>query len=528
MLETVTADKAIVTSPHFEASQAGMDVLKRGGNASEAAVAVASCLAVVYPHMTGIGGDSFWLLRKADGKVIAINACGRSGANVSPDLYRNAGMSSIPWRGGLAANTVAGTISGWDAVLSLLPSKLDLQDILRSAIGFAENGVEILAGFEGIACQKDNELKDVIGFSDVFRPSDRSLIAGDILKQPALGKTLKSLVEHGLNSFYEGELAISIASDLAQAGSPLTLKDLNAHKVHVLDPLHAKISHANLYNAPAPTQGLSSLVILSLFDQMKVSIADGFEHIHAIVEATKQAFALARRVYLGDPEYMTLSAQDILNDKEKLKSLSDEIDGQRAADFNLITEAGDTTWFGVIDSDGNTVSAIQSIYHEFGSGVVLPNTGITWQNRGASFSLDASSWNYLQPNRLPFHTLNPAIAELDDGRVMAYGTMGGEGQPQTQAAIFTRYAQFGQDLQSAINAPRWLFGKTWGQESSSLKVEGRFDSSLIEDLQRAGHDIEVLDDFSQFMGHAGALVRHADGKLEGATDPRSDGGVAAW
>lgn len=528
MLETVTADKAIVTSPHFEASRAGLEVLKKGGNASEAAVAVAACLAVVYPHMTGIGGDSFWLLRNANGKVTAVNACGRSGSNVSADLYRDAGYDAIPWRGGMAANTVAGTISGWDAVLKLLPSELELEDVLSAAIGFAEKGVEVLSGFEATARQKDSELKDVIGFGDVFRPSDRSLIAGDILKQPALGETLKSLAKNGLLSFYKGELAKSIASDLAQAGSPLTLEDLNAHRVHVLDPLRAKISHANLYNAPPPTQGLSSLVILSLFDQMTVFEADGFDHIHSLVEATKQAFALARRVDLGDPEFMKTAAQDILDDDEKLKSLASKIDSQQAADFNLMTDAGDTTWFSVMDSDGNTVSAIQSIYHEFGSGVVLPESGITWQNRGASFSLDESSWNCLKPNRLPFHTLNPAIAELDDGRVMAYGTMGGEGQPQTQAAVFTRYAKFDQDLQNAINAPRWLFGKTWGEESSSLKLEGRFDPSLINSLKSAGHDVEVLEDFSQSMGHAGALVRHPDGRLEGATDPRSDGEVAAW
>jgi gamma-glutamyltranspeptidase/glutathione hydrolase len=182
---------------------------------------------------------------------------------------------------------------------------------------------------------------------------------------------------------------------------------------------------------------------------------------------------------------------------------------------------------GAVDRDGCAVSFIQSTYWEFGSGVVLRDTGITWQNRGISFSLDPGDLNTLEPGRKPFHTLNPALALFDDGRSMPYGTMGGEGQPQTQAAVFTRYARFGMALQQAVDAPRWLLGRTWGDVSTTLKLESRFDPRLVQRLREAGHDVELLEQaYSDTMGHAGALVRHPDGRIEGAADPRSDGAAA--
>jgi gamma-glutamyltranspeptidase/glutathione hydrolase len=182
---------------------------------------------------------------------------------------------------------------------------------------------------------------------------------------------------------------------------------------------------------------------------------------------------------------------------------------------------------GCIDAQGRAVSFIQSVYWEFGSGTVLRDIGVCWQNRGTSFSLDPKALNTLKPGHKPFHTLNPSLALFDDGRVMPFGTMGGEGQPQTQAAVFTRYARFGQTLQQAVTAPRWLLGRTWGGVTTSLKLESRFDPALVEALKTAGHEVQVFDDpFSDTMGHAGALVRHPNGVIEGAADPRSDGSVA--
>jgi gamma-glutamyltranspeptidase len=225
---------------------------------------------------------------------------------------------------------------------------------------------------------------------------------------------------------------------------------------------------------------------------------------------------------------MTVNPQDLLDDPAALDTMAARIDLRRALPWPQPPAAGDTVWFGAIDAQGRAASVIQSTYFEFGSGVVLPQTGITWQNRGSSFRLAPDGWNALKPGRKPFHTLNPALARFDDGRTMVYGTMGGEGQPQTQAAIFTRYARFGQGLQAAVTAPRWLLGRTWGADSVTLKIEDRFDPALCEALRAAGHDVEMMAPYTPTMGHAGAIVRHPDGVLEGATDPRSDGAVAAW
>jgi gamma-glutamyltranspeptidase/glutathione hydrolase len=182
----------------------------------------------------------------------------------------------------------------------------------------------------------------------------------------------------------------------------------------------------------------------------------------------------------------------------------------------------------VVDGNGLAVSFIQSIYHEFGSGVVLSASGINWQNRGCSFSLDARARNPLTPLRRPFHTLNPALARFDDGRVMVYGNMGGDGQPQSQSAVFSRIAQFGWNPQAAIDAPRWLLGRTWGAATDTLKLESRFPAATFDTLRAFGHEVEALGAYDEAMGHAGAIVRHAHGGLEGGSDPRSDGAVASW
>jgi gamma-glutamyltranspeptidase/glutathione hydrolase len=245
-----------------------------------------------------------------------------------------------------------------------------------------------------------------------------------------------------------------------------------------------------------------------------------------VVEATKQAFRI-RDQYVTDPEHMTIDPQTILTDAF-LQPYVQAISLQRAYPWGQGKGPGDTVWLGVIDGEGRAVSFIQSIYHEFGTGVVLSRTGINWQNRGCSFSLDASHTNALVPGKKPFHTLNPALMRFNDGRTMVYGTMGGDGQPQTQAAVFTRYAVFKQTVQQAISAPRWLLGRTWGQSSESLKLESRFAPDIINGLKALGHDVDVIDAFDEMVGHAGAIVRTPTGMFEGGFDPRSNGAVAGF
>jgi gamma-glutamyltranspeptidase len=524
MLNTPRARRGMVTAPHHLASEAGLAVLREGGNAIEATVAMASTLTVVYPHMTGIGGDGFWLIAAPGQDPIAIEACGRAALAATPDLYTSKGLRSIPWRGPLAANTVAATVSGWGEALRLsaeLGGSLPLSRLVEDAVWHAEHGFAVTQSQHDLTAEKMPELKDAPGFAARFLPDGKPPAERSLMKLAALGATLKAIGNAGTEDFYRGRLAKLIAADLARAGSPVTGEDLARHQARRVAPLSVALKAARLFNFPPPTQGLSSLMILALFERLGVTEAEGFDHLHGLVEATKQAFIIRDRI-VGDPEAMPEPPEKYL-DPGLLDLLATKIDRTTALAWPQPASGGDTTWMGAIDGNGVAVSFIQSIYFEFGSGCVLEDTGINWQNRGSSFLLSGSGPRLLKPGRMPFHTLNPAMARFGDGRTMVYGTMGGEGQPQTQSAIFTRYGLFGQGLQAAITAPRWLLGKTWGEESVSLKLENRFDPALVETLRQAGHNIDLLPSFTSTMGHAGAIVRHENGVLEGASDPRSDG-----
>ena len=339
--------------------------------------------------------------------------------------------------------------------------------------------------------------------------------------QKRLGATLAALAEAGLDDFYRGGVARRIAADLDAAGSPVTADDLADYRARRVAPLVLRLGAATIYNLPPPTQGLASLMILGLFERLDVTEGEGFRHLHGIVEATKQAFAVRDSV-ITDPAHMSADPASYLADAA-LDAAARRIDPSRASPWPAGSDAGDTVWLGAADRAGRVVSTLQSVYWEYGSGMVLPDSGIQWQNRGCSFGVAPGAPQPIQPGRKPFHTLNPALALFHDGRVMAYGAMGGDGQPQFQAAIYTRYATFGRGLQDAVTAPRWLLGRTWGEDTATLRMESRFDPALMAGLAEAGHRVEAVGPFSQFMGHAGALVHHPSGLIEGASDPRSDG-----
>jgi len=529
MLNTPRGRNGMVTSPHHLASQAGLQILRDGGTAIEAAVACIACLAVVYPHMTGIGGDSFWLISQDGADPIAIDASGVTGANVDADLYQRSGLTSIPQRGPLAANTVAGTIGGWDAALKISNGwqpGLPLSRILRDAIDYADGGFPVTRSQAELTAEKLSGLLPISGFADTFLAEGKVPSEGAIMRLKPLARTLRQLADDGLDSFYRGPLSRLVAGDLDAVGAPLVLDDLNSYRPLQPTPLTVQVRGAQLFNMPPPTQGLSSLMILAVFDRLGVTAPEGFDHIHDIVEATKQAF-LVRDREICDPRFMRAPASEFLRN-ELLDDLAGRIKPDAALPWPAPPSAGDTVWIGAVDGEGRSVSLIQSIFFEFGSGVVLRNTGINWQNRGCSFSLDPNARNPVRPRVKPFHTLNPAMARFDDGRLMVYGTMGGEGQPQTQAALFSRYAWFDTPLQQSITAPRWLLGRTWGDVTATLKLEDRVPPDVVAALKTAGHDVEIVPAFSSMMGHAGAIVRHPGGLLEGASDPRSDGAVAAW
>jgi gamma-glutamyltranspeptidase/glutathione hydrolase len=526
-LHTAGYRRGVAAAPHFAAAEAGRAILAEGGNALEAMVAMAATIAAVYPHMNHLGGDGFWLVHEPSGRVRAIMAAGRAGARAQLALYREQGYDSIPPRGPLAALTAPGAVAGWSLALDAAKAqggRLPLDVLLAPAIKHAREGYTVTRSQARLTAEFLPGLKDAPGFATVFLADGKAPQPGTTLKQPALASTLDHLAQAGLDDFYRGDVGREIAADLEKIGSPVARGDLEKHRATVAEPLSLRIGAGTLYNSPPPTQGLASLLILALFDRLGVKDGESFDHVHGLIEATKRAFLIRDRV-VTDPDRMPVPAEHFLDarllDAEILK-----IDRRKAAPWPAKPGESDTVWMGAADSSGLVVSYIQSIYWEFGSGCVLPRTGILMQNRGASFSLDPKALNALAPGRLPFHTLNPALAVLADGRVIAYGTMGGDGQPQTQAAVFSRHALFRQPLADALDRPRWLLGRTWGSAHTNLRLESRFDGNLIDRLLSAGHDVEVLaEPYSDVMGHAGAVVLHSDGMLEGGHDPRADGGA---
>ncbi len=541
MRQTLTSPRGMVTAPHHLAASSACAVLREGGNAMEAMVAAAATIAVVYPHMNSIGGDGFWIISEPGQAPVAIDACGRAAGLATLDFYASRGCGqAIPGRGPLAANTVAGTISGWEEALrhsQRLGGRLPLTRLLQDAIWYAREGAPVTQSQVNFTARFLPELGHLPGFAGQFlEPAAGSpqLPTVDTLKRyPALARTLQTLADNGLDVYYQGNLAQAIAAEHERLGSPLRLADLHAHRASTVQPLSVKISGATLYNLAPPTQGLASLMILAIFDRLRlrhgITQADGVPYLHAIVEATKQAFKVRNR-FVADPATMAahgVAPEQFLSDAF-IDGCVQAVDMQKALPWPEPPIHGDTIWMGTADSQGRMVSYIQSVYWEFGSGVVLADTGIAWQNRGSSFQLDPRSHLTLAPHKKPFHTLNPAHARFDDGRQMVYGNMGGDGQPQSQSAVFSRYAMFGQTLQQAVSAPRWLLGKTWGQESTTLKFENRFDAAALAQLKVMGHDVELMNDYSDTMGHAGAIVRQPDGLYLGAADPRSDGVLAAY
>jgi gamma-glutamyltranspeptidase/glutathione hydrolase len=531
-LHTSGHRRGVVCAPHVGAVEDGRRILAEGGNALEAMIAMAASVAAVYPHMNHIGGDGFWLVHEPSGKVRALMGAGVAGAKATPHFYRDHGHDEmnggVPARGPLAALTVPGAIGAWMLAAEAARhqgGKLPLDVLLSGAIRRAREGYVVAKSQARLTQEKLAELKDVPGFAQAFLIDGKPPEAGATLKQTAFAATLEQLVHAGLDDFYRGDVGREIAADLDRIGSPVTRADLESYRAVVDEPLSVRLAAGTLYNAPPPTQGLASLIILALYERLRVQKPETFEFVHALVESTKRAFRVRDRV-VTDPARLPAKPSDFL-DAAFLDAQANKIDMRKAAKWPAPYGEGDTIWMGAADASGLAVSYIQSLYWEFGSGCVLPGTGVLMQNRGASFSLDPRALNALAPGRKPFHTLNPALAVLNDGRVMAYGTMGGDGQPQTQGMIFARHILHGMPLDRALDAPRWLLGRTWGSSVTNLRIERRLDEGVIDRLMSAGHDVSVLDeDYSDTMGHAGAVILHPNRTLEGGHDPRADGGAA--
>jgi oxamate amidohydrolase len=532
----------IVTTPHYLASQAGLEILQQGGNAVDAAIAAAATLTVVYPHMNSLGGDNFWLIYNIKKRELkGLNASGRAGEKATIDLYQSLGYDRIPFRGYLAANTVPGAVSGWDLAYKYaqasINNSLPWQQLFASAIKFSENGFptsQNQASWTQISIDVDKEffnLQRFSGFRQIYLKSDGTIYqTGEIFKQSHLAQSLAAIASQGAAEFYQGEIAQNIVADLQENGGILTLQDFAEHTANWVEPISVNYRDYIAYNLPPNTQGIASLSILNIlnnFDLRKLGEGTA-DYYHLIVEATKQAFS-DRDKYVSDPDFVNMPLDWLLS-SERGKELAAQINLQQAANqVQPLDPKGDTIWLGVVDKDGNAVSLIQSIYYEFGSGIVAGDTGILLQNRGCFFSLDPQHVNCLQPKKRTFHTLNPAMLFQNGKPYLVYGTMGGEGQPQTQAAIATRIVDFGFNVEDAISAPRWLQGRTWGVATNELKIEGRVSADIVRELSDRGHSVKVVEDYTDVMGHAGAILIDAETNIKyGAADPRSDGAAVGY
>lgn len=523
------AKHGMVACPHHLASAVGLRILQQGGNAIDAAIAVNSTLGVVYPHMTGIGGDSFWLIYEAkSGKLFGLNGSGRSGKSATRDFYYNQGFTVLPSRGPLAAITVPGTVDAW-AVAQKRFGQLTLAEVLQPAIAYAKEGYPVSASQEKWTAQ-NFELLSEYGFSQrTFLPDGQVPQVGTILTNLGLANTLEAIATHGPDIFYRGEIAQTITDYLAKLGGILTPEDFASHQSDWVEAIATQYRGKTIYQMPPNTQGFTVLQILNLiegFDLQKIG-HDTADYYHLLIEATKLAFADRDR-WLTDPTFAEIPIQHLIS-KEYAEQRRSLINMQQAGDYKPGIMGGDTTYSAIVDAAGNAVSMIQSIYYDYGCGVVAGETGVILQNRGSFFSLNENHINRLEPAKRTFHTLIPAMVMDKDKPLIIFGTMGGEGQPQTQVALLTRILDFGFNLQSAIDLPRWLYGRTWGSASSKLSLENCISVEAQNQLMQRGHPVEITDPWCDAMGHAHAIKIDAQtGVLSGGSDPRSDGIALGW
>lgn len=538
------ATQGMVTSPNYMATLAGLDVLKRGGNAVDAAIAVSTTLSVVYPLWTSFGGSNFWTIYNAKTKELrGLDGNGPAGENATIAFYKSKGLNKIPERGYLSAITVPGAVAGWSTAHEYASASMEgglpWRDLFQAAYNYAQNGFPVtpsVAKWEKIATgTADRELYDLQrfdGFRQTFLRPDGSIYkVGDILKMPDLANTIKQIADGGADVFYKGEIAKKIVADIQANGGLLTANDFANTKARWVEPIGVDYRGYRAVNLPPPTQGVHSLEILNILNNFDVhSLGEGTAaYYHLLVEATKQSLA-DRGKYVSDPAFVKIPLSELVSAQHGKKQAAQISMKSSAKGIQSLAGKGGTIWAGVVDKYGNAVSIIQSVYYPFGSGIVPKGTGVLLLNRGHGFSLDSDNVNRLEPHKYTFTTLNPPMLLKDGKPYLIYGSMGGDGQPQTQAMIVTRIVDFGMSPQDTINAPRFLYGPTEHIRSNALKIEGRVPVSITNELKRLGHTVERQPDFTDdMMGHAGAiLIEPTSGLIYGATDPRSDGLAAGY
>lgn len=508
----------MVTSPHRLASEAGRDSLAAGGSAIDAAIAMGAVLAVVYPHFCGLGGDAIWIVSDENGRADTLSGIGQAVENVDRV------PSPIPLRGPMSAITTACVVDSWGTAHAYAhdrwASRADFASLLSPAIGLAEKGFPLS---RSQAFWLDFRRDDIASWPGFAASYDTMGLKPEVdrMRHPQLAESLRMIARDGPRSFYEGELADRIVAGLEVAGSPLTSGDLVRTQTRIEPPVRLAYRDLELLAPPPPTQGLTTLEIMALLDRIGIAdvAADSADFYHLLVEAIKQAFL--SRGSIADPDFVKQEPACRLS-PERIVEKARQIDRLQALPWPQVFKTGDTVFFAAVDARGRTASVLQSIYFDWGSGVVAGDTGILWQNRGAAFSRDPASPNRLRSGARPFYTLNPGMALKNGKPYLLYGTQGADGQPQTLATLLARVIDHGHDPATALAAPRFLLGRTFSDSRDSLKMEKSAGAEILDELARRGHEVSPLEPKSPISGQAG-LIRIGGDLIDGAHDPRSDG-----
>ena len=527
---TTLATEGMVASPHYLASMAGVQVLKDGGNALDAAIAANAVLTVVYPHMCSVGGDAFmqiWDPRQK--RLFGLNGAGRSARKASIEALNGLGHLMMPERGAHAV-TVPGAVHAWQSAHQRFGSK-SFGSLFEHAIHYAERGFPVTPNLSRSIALARPLLERQQAALNQYIPGGALPNAGDILRLPDLANSLRMIAEQGSNAFYGGPIGRAIASTVQAEGGLLSEQDIAGHETKWVEPLSTSYRGHDLFELPPPTQGVIALELANLAEGFDVSRLgrNSAEQIHVLVEAKKLAF-VDRDRYVTDPDSMDVPFDHLIS-KAYANELRQKIDLQRASNEEPDHPGlGDTIYLCVVDRDGMCVSLIESLFNGFGSGLVAEGTGIVLHNRGASFTLDPEAANRLGPGKQPMHTLIPGMLMQDGLPEVVIGTMGGHAQAQIHLQLLCNLVDFELEPQAAIESPRWVAGRgVAGDPGHVLLLEEPIGSDVQVQLRSMGHETRMTQGFSSLMGHAHMIrVDRERGVLMGGSDPRSDGAALGW
>lgn len=506
------------------AAQAGLDMMKKGGNAFDAVLATAACLTVVEPMSCGIAGDAFAQIWH-EGKLYALNASGFAPELLCVDALKEAGFTEMP-RYGWGAVTVPGVTAGWAAINKRF-GRLPLAEIFEPAIHYAREGFPVSPVISNLWEKNYGVLKASLtkeqfaNWEAVFAPDGHVPQAGEIFKNPGLAADLEELAATGCESFYRGAIADKIDAFSRQTGGYIRKEDLAAYEAEWVEPITTNYKGYDVWELPPNGHGIVALMALNILEGMDVSAGhDAPSTVHKQLEAMKLAFTDGKR-YVSDPRHMKYTVEQMLS-KDYAAKRRAEI-SETAMDPKPGTPyCGDTVYFCAADGEGNMASFIQSLYCGFGSGLVMPGSGIVFHNRGNNFTMDPEMENCVAPRKKPYHTIIPGFLSKDGKAVGPFGVMGGFMQPQGHVQVMMNIIDFHMNLQEALDAPRWMW--TGGK---NIELEHGYGAETIARMARQGHQVTVPTD-SLNLGRGQLIWRNEEGTLCGATEPRGDGTVAAW